>query len=310
MPPESAADPVVPAASPAEPTGGAVGLTLSTPLYRGATIAMLLSGLGYSAAAPQIASFLVRDLDASLTTAGLFYLTNLTAPIAGYLVGARSDRTGSRLPLFRLCAVAGFLGWAGIAFSTQLWMPFVISAVVLAFAGAATSQLFAALHDEVTAHPHPSTDGVVAIVRMALTAGWVIGPVAGTMLAGRRFGPMRMMALAAGCGVAANLFFALSGGIAGLFAGQVLMGVVWGTFASLGIIVAQRLLPTAVATASAIFVSASPLSLALGGMTGGVVAGAIGLTLMFLAPAAFALLAVGGLAIMARGERRATGGSA
>jgi len=52
----------------------------------------------------------------------------LTWPIAGYLVGARSDRTGSRLGLFRLCAVAGFAGWTAIAFSTQLWMPFVVAA--------------------------------------------------------------------------------------------------------------------------------------------------------------------------------------
>ncbi|GAA3314861.1 MFS transporter [Arthrobacter ramosus] len=112
-------------------------LVLETPLYRGATVAMFLSGLGFSAAAPQIASFLVHELHASLTVAGLYYLTSLTAPIAGYLVGARSDRTGRRLGLFRVCAVAGFLGWTGIAFSTQLWMPFVVSAIVLGFAGAA-----------------------------------------------------------------------------------------------------------------------------------------------------------------------------
>ena len=85
-------------------------LLLATPLYRGATIALFLSGLGFSAAAPQIASFLVKELGASLTVAGLFYLTSLTAPVAGYLVGSRSDRTGRRLGVFRLCAIAGFLG--------------------------------------------------------------------------------------------------------------------------------------------------------------------------------------------------------
>ena len=158
-------------------------LVLSSPLYRGATLALFLSGLGFSAAAPQIASFLVKEFDASLTVAGLFYLTSLTAPVAGYLVGARSDRSGRRLGLFRLCAVAGFVGWAGIALSTQLWMPFAISALVLGFAGAATSQLFAAIHDELAARPNAANDGVVAIVRMALTAGWVVGPVAGAYLA-------------------------------------------------------------------------------------------------------------------------------
>src|ERR1700755_636474 len=143
-------------------------VTLASPLYRGATVALFLSGLGTSAAAPQIALFLVNDLHVSLTTAGLYYLTNLTAPIAGYLVGARSDRTGARLGFFRLCAVAGAVGWAAIGVAARLWVPFVISAVLLGFAGAATSQLFAAIHDQAALHPHPHQDGVVAIVRMAL----------------------------------------------------------------------------------------------------------------------------------------------
>ncbi|GAB1818671.1 MFS transporter [Herbidospora sp. RD11066] len=380
-------------------------LTVASPLYRGATIALFLSGLGFSAAAPQIASFLVEDLGASLTAAGLFYLTSLTAPVAGYLVGARSDRTGGRLGLFRFCAVAGFAGWAAIAYSTQLWMPYVISALVLAFAGAATSQLFAAIHDELEARPGPNNDGVVAVVRMALTGGWVVGPVAGAFLAAhtslrflllatavctlaqilplgalrtppaarsagasprgpgvramlpllafttlyvfvyagepikyaylpiymreqldfpaglsgaiigiqplveivlmpvavlvaRRIGMMRLMVVGAAFGVAANVCFALTGTAAGLFAGQILMGGVWGIFAALGIIVAQRLLPTAVATASAIFLSSTALASALGGAAGGVGAAVVGLPLVFLAPAALGLLAVLGLAVM------------
>src|SRR6478752_1964169 len=154
-------------ATPARPS--AMRDTLASPLYRGATIALFLSGLGFSGAAPQIALFLVNDLHVSLSTAGLYYLTNLTAPVVGYLVGARSDRTGNRLGLFRLCAVMGFLGWLAIAFSTQAWMPFVISAVVLAFAGAASSQLFAAIHDDLQANASPVADGVTSIVRMALT---------------------------------------------------------------------------------------------------------------------------------------------
>ncbi|TDC27408.1 MFS transporter [Kribbella albertanoniae] len=380
---------------------------LASPLYRGATIALFLSGLGFSAAAPQIASFLVNELGASLSAAGLFYLTSLTAPVIGFLVGARSDRTGARLGLFRACAVAGFAGWTGIAFATQLWMPYVISAVVLGFAGAATSQLFAAVHDELKAHPDPGNDGVVAGVRMAMTGGWVVGPVAGSFLAAhtslrimllataictlaqiaplgvlrnphstpttgrrtgapslramlpllaftalyvlvyagepvkyaylpiymnsqldlpsglagaiigiqplveillmplavlvaRRIGMLRLMVIGAACGVAANICFATTGSAAGLFAGQILMGGVWAVFAALGIIVAQRLLPTAVATASAIFLSSTALASALGGAAGGIGAATLGLPHVFLIPAAAGLAAVAGLAAMTR----------
>ncbi|WP_326952305.1 MFS transporter [Amycolatopsis sp. NBC_01286] len=392
-----------------QPGQTALRLVWSTPLYLRSTVALFLSGLGFSAAAPQIASFLVGELHASLTVAGLYYLTNLTAPVAGYLVGARSDRTGSRLGLFRLCAVVGFAGWTAIALAPRLWVPFVVSAVVLGFAGAATSQLFAAIHDQATLRPRPANDGVVAIVRMALTAGWVVGPVAGSFLAAvagsrvmllatavatlaqlvplgalrdpgpagpasassrahrpgvrvmlpllaftalyicvyagesvkyaflpiymndrlrfspalsgaiigiqplvelvlmpiavvvaRRTGEVRLMVLAAGFGVSANLCFALTGTAAGLFAGQILMGGVWGVFATLGIIVAQRLLPQAVATASAIFLSSTALSSALGGLAGGLGATWIGLPLVFLVPAGFGLAAVLGLAVMTR----------
>lgn len=396
-------------------TPSAVRVVLASPLYRGATVALFLSGLGFSAAAPQIAQFLVRDLGASLTTAGLYYLTNLTAPVAGYLIGRRSDRTGRRLGLFRICAVAGFAGWLAIAFSGALWMPFVISAVVLGFAGAATSQLFAAIHDELAASPTPAADGVVSIVRMALTLGWVVGPVAGAFLAAqaglramlvatavctlaqivplgtlrervetaddpaaarpvahvpvramaallaftglfilvyagepikyaylpiymndqlhfpaalsgaiigiqplvelvlmpvavvvaRRMGMLPLMVLGALFGVGANLLFATTGTALGLFAGQVLMGGVWGVFAGLGIIVAQRLLPTAIATASAIYLSAPALSSAVGGLAGGLGAGALGLPLVFVIPAGLALAAAGGMVVLNRavGER-------
>lgn len=152
-------------------------------LCRGAAIALFLSGLGASAAAPQIVLFLVKELGAELPVAGLFYLTTLAAPIAGYAIGLYSDRTGIRLGLFRQCAVAGFLGWAGIALSWEIWMPLALSAVLLALSGAAASQVFAAIHDELSKRPDPANDHVVAVVRMALTAGWVIGPVLGAWAA-------------------------------------------------------------------------------------------------------------------------------
>ena len=171
------------AAAEAATTPSAARSVWASPLYRGATVALFLSGLGTSAAAPQITLFLVNDLHVSLTTAGLFYLTNITAPLAGYLIGARSDRSGKRLGLFRWCALAGFLGWVAMALADQVWMPFVISAVVLAFSGAAGSQLFAAVHDDLQTTASPVADGVVSIVRMALTAGWVVGPVLGSILA-------------------------------------------------------------------------------------------------------------------------------
>jgi SET family sugar efflux transporter-like MFS transporter len=58
-------------------------------------------------------------------------------------------------------------------------MPFLISGLVLAFSVAASSQLFAAVRDHLDQESQGSSEGVVAIVRMALTAGWVIVPMVG-----------------------------------------------------------------------------------------------------------------------------------
>jgi SET family sugar efflux transporter-like MFS transporter len=394
----------------------AIRSTWQSPLYRGGAIALFLSGLGTSAAAPQITLFLIQDLHVPLSTAGLYYLTSLTAPVAGYIIGSRSDKTGKRLGLFRLCALAGFAGWLGISFANQVWIPFVISAVVLAFSGAATSQLFAAIHDELESTKNPAGDGVISVVRMALTGGWIVGPVLGFYLAAefgartmlvatavftlvqiipvgfarsapavnranheaviaqseevvrargfrvmlpliafaglyalvyagepikygylsiymrndlhlpavvsgavigiqplielglmpvavivaRRVGIMQLMVVGALFGVSANLCFAFTGNAVGMFAGQILMGGVWGIFAGLGIVVAQRLLPQAVATASAIFLSSTSIASALGGVAGSIGVSAIGLPMVFLVPAGFGLLATIGLAILAK----------
>jgi SET family sugar efflux transporter-like MFS transporter len=386
----------------------------ASPLYRGATISLFLSGLGTSAIAPQIALFLVKVLGASLPTAGLFYLTNLTAPLAGYLIGSRSDRSGDRLGLFRICSVVGALGWAAVALSTHVWMPFVISAVVLGFAGGAGSQLFAAVRDELAADPATADDGVVSTIRMALTAGWVVGPFLGSWCASqfglrtalfgtavcglaqiiplgfaratprtapttdqprpdrtqrlrplvplltftalyilvyageslkyaflpiymtntlhlspslrgavigiqplvelalmpiavflmRQFGAMYLLVLSAVFGLSANIIFATCHNTAGMFGGQLLMGGVWGIFAALGIIVAQHLYPSRVATASAIFLSSTAISSALGGLTGSLGVAILGLPHVFYIPGTLAGIAAVGLVIMAHNTGR------
>jgi SET family sugar efflux transporter-like MFS transporter len=276
-------------------------------------------------------------------------------------------------------------------------------------AGAATSQVFTAVHDELSCQPGKANESVVGIIRMAMTAGWIVGPVLGAWLAAqyglramiwvtatcwllqiiplgtlsvppapkpatqdatgqqspgramvpllaftglfvlvyagepikygflllymeetlklepavrgavigiqpfielmimpfsvviaRKVGTLRLMWLAAGLGVCANLCFAFWASAAGMFAGQILMGGVWGVFMVLGIIVAQRLLPGAVATASAIFMSSTALSSALGGVAGGLGVAAFGLPHVFVLPAVLAGVAAVGLMAMAR----------
>src|SRR4051794_21600594 len=169
--------------------------------FRSAFLALFVSGIGVSATMPQLTLFLVRDLGASLPIAGLYYLTNLAAPVAGYLVGRWSDRRDDRLVLFRLCGVVGGLGWLAMALSTQVWMPFVISAVALSISGASMAQIFAAVRDELSRQPSGADNRVVSMVRMAFAAGWVLGPVFGSWF-GSAVGLRPLLVAAAVCTLA------------------------------------------------------------------------------------------------------------
>ncbi|MEX3634252.1 hypothetical protein [Paraburkholderia sp. BR14320] len=56
-------------------------------LFRGSTLAMFLSGLGTSAAAPQIVLFLVKELGASLPLAGLSSFSSCPSA-SGWVAGS------------------------------------------------------------------------------------------------------------------------------------------------------------------------------------------------------------------------------
>ena len=161
-----------------------LGLVLRTPVYRRATLSLFFAGLGVSVAMPQLSLFLVQDLHASLPVAGLFFLTNLAAPILGFLVGRWSDRLADRLLLFRVGALVGLLGWVLLAFSTQVWMAFVINATVLGFAGATGSLIFAAVRDQLTHVPTGADNRVMSTVRLGFSAGFMAGPLIGSVLGG------------------------------------------------------------------------------------------------------------------------------
>jgi len=175
---------------------------------------------------------------------------------------------------------------------------------VLVYAGEPVKYGFLLLHMEDHLALDPAVRGAAICIQPFVEL--LIMPLSVGL--GRRFGNLRLMCLAAGFGAAANLCFALWPSAAGMFAGQILMGGVWGIFMVLGILVAQRLLPNAVATASAIFMSAPALGSALGGVAGGIGVAALGLPQVFLLPALLALVAVVGLALMVAGARASTSG--
>ncbi|MDX3006207.1 MFS transporter [Kribbella solani] len=162
----------------------ALGIVLRSRFYRSAFLSLLVAGIGVSSATPQLTLFLVRDLGAPLPVAGLYYVTNLAAPIAGYLIGRWSDRSRDRLLWFRICSLVGGVGWLAMAAAHAVWIPFVISTLALSVAGGSMALLFAACRDELSRNPTRAENRVIATVRMAFTTGWILGPVFGSWIGG------------------------------------------------------------------------------------------------------------------------------
>jgi SET family sugar efflux transporter-like MFS transporter len=173
-----------------------LGLVLRSRLYRRAMVSLFFAGLGISIAMPQLSLFLVQDLDASLPVAGLFFLTNLAAPVLGFVVGRWSDRLTDRLSLFRVGAVVGLVGWVVMAVITEVWMAFVINLTVLGFAGATGSLIFAAVRDHLTHAATGADNRVMSTVRLGFSLGFMTGPILGSVLGG--VAGLRVTLIAAG----------------------------------------------------------------------------------------------------------------
>ena len=159
-------------------------LILRSRLYRRATASLFFAGLGISVSMPQLSLFLVQDLHASLPVAGLFFLTNLAAPVLGFVVGKWSDRLTDRLVLFRVGAVVGLVGWVAMALTTEVWLAFVLNLTVLGFAGATGALIFAAVRDQLTHVPTGADNRVMSTVRLGFSAGFMTGPLLGSVLGG------------------------------------------------------------------------------------------------------------------------------
>ncbi|WP_157973851.1 MFS transporter [Desertihabitans aurantiacus] len=177
-------------------SGSVLRMVVTDRFYLAAVASLFFAGVGLSVAMPQLSLFLVQELHTSLEVAGLFFLTQLGAPVLGWVVGAWSDRLTDRLWLFRLGAVVGLVGWVALALSTSAWMAFVLNLTVLGFSGATGSLIFAAVRDQLTHHPTGVDNRVMSTVRLGFSLGFMTGPVLGSVL-GSAFG-LRAAMLAAG----------------------------------------------------------------------------------------------------------------
>jgi SET family sugar efflux transporter-like MFS transporter len=93
-------------------------------------------------------------------------------------------------------AVTGLLGWVATAFTTEVWMAFVINLTVLGFAGATGALIFAAVRDQLTHVPTGADNRVMSTVRLGFSLGFMTGPLLGSVIGG--VAGLRVTLIAAG----------------------------------------------------------------------------------------------------------------
>ncbi len=115
-----------------------------------------------------------------------------------------------------------------------------------------------------------------------------------------RYGGIRVMVLGAALGTAANVAFATSTTVLGMFVGQLLTAGLWAALGAIGVSIAQHLYPEGVATASGLFLSSITVGAAAGGLIGGLGVARLGLPEVFYLPAALSAVATVGLLVFER----------
>lgn len=154
------------------------------PEYRRFFLLLLVSSVAMSSSGPLIALYLVTRLHVPLSLVGLFFVGQaLPGFAAGVMIGRWSDRWRSRVPVMRVSAIWGALGWAIFAFSPVAWLNFAVGVVFFGLGGATMGQSFAALHDVMTRDGETRPGLINSAVRTGWSFGYVVGPVLGTMIA-------------------------------------------------------------------------------------------------------------------------------
>ncbi len=129
---------------------------------------------------PLLTVYLVENLGYRPSVASLFFLTSLVGPLVSVATGRLSDQLASRYPLIGFTALWLALGWLLIAFAQSFWLVILVGVLFFGFIGTLNAQIFAQLRDYLTAGSFERQNQIVASVRTAYAAGWIIGPVLGS----------------------------------------------------------------------------------------------------------------------------------
>ncbi len=152
--------------------------------YRAFLLIMVLTSLGTSASAPLISLYLATRLHVALPVVGLFFASQALPGFAlGLLLGRRSDRWRSRLPVIRGATLWIGVGWLVFAFSPFRWLTFAVGPLFLSAGGVIMGQVFAALHDVMIRDDEPHPGLINTTIRTGWSFGFVFGPLLGSGLA-------------------------------------------------------------------------------------------------------------------------------
>jgi len=139
----------------------------------------VILGLAVSFVMPFLSVFGTEEVGMSLFVFGVFTTgTTASSILIATLLAHRSDREGSRRGILLLGSAAGFLGYAGYAFVREVWLLFIIGALVLGVASVTFPQLFAYARERLEDSDLPPAEWPLYMntLRMFVALAWTAGP--------------------------------------------------------------------------------------------------------------------------------------
>ncbi|WP_280176799.1 MFS transporter [Stackebrandtia albiflava] len=159
------------------------GLLADRP-YRWYAFVLVLTGMSGSAGMPLMSLFLIQELGASLEEAAMTTVAGLLGVAVNLVIGRRSDRWRSRIPVMCASAAVMATGWALVGFTDVFWLALLVYAALLSAPyGVLNAQIFAGLADVMAARDEPRPSTVNSTLRGGYSFGFMIGPVLSTALA-------------------------------------------------------------------------------------------------------------------------------
>lgn len=182
----------------------------ASPFYAALLATAVLIGFRDSMSGPYLTLFAIERAGLGPLELGVFLTVRAVGGIAfSVAFGAWYDRSPGTLPI-AVSLVAGVLGYALLARTTDFTLLLLIAALPLGAGTAAFPLVFAVAKGRLARGGHAAAERAIAVLRAAFSAAWGVGPALGAAAVGT-YGYAGLFVISATCGALACAALAFVG---------------------------------------------------------------------------------------------------